>query len=304
MRQRWMLLGFACLGCAATTPPLTPMLAPPAPPVHVMALPAVTADTPRPLGDDEGQVITHANGRAVMRPTAEDFVNAEVVFPYRRSMIYQIETCLHEPTDLILPPGERLLKYVSGDKRWVKDVSEGLDPVHVLIMPTRAGLRTRITLITNKARYYLLVRSGTTPGLVAVTWQHPEPRQEALTGLYGIGYGLSSTEPLWAPQYVWDYRGQTFLLFDPRVPATMPPSVTVKSGEQVGYVNYGPVFGGRVYVIDRLLSTGERLELHVATQPDHTIQIARIPETRLIECPGAAECRVVQPWTRMRDGLR
>lgn len=304
MRVGWLGASLLLMGCATTSHKVLITLPPPPPPVQVMALPVVVDAPPRPWGEDTGQVIAQANGRALMRPRAEDFINAEWVVPYRRSLIYQIDTCLHEPTDLILPAGERLLKYVSGDQRWVKDISTGIDPVHVLIMPTRAGLRTRVTLITDKARYYLLVRSGTTYGLAAVTWRHPEPTREPLAGVYGIGYGMSSTDAPWAPQYVWDYGGQTFMLFDPRVPLTTPPTVTVLSGESSSYVNYGPVLGGRVYVIDRLLGAGERFALHVSTQPDQAIEVARVPETQMVLCPGAEACGVVQSWTRRRDDAR
>jgi type IV secretory pathway VirB9-like protein len=267
----------------------------------VIALSLPEEPAPLPVPDHDGleglPVIERANQRALIRPTAADFRRAEVIFPYRRGALYRIDTAVQQPTDVVLSPGERLLKYVSGEKRWLKDISEGIDPVHILLMPTRPKLRTRITLVTTKATYYLAIYSHHSTGLAAVSWRHPAPPVPQAAGHYGIGYGVSAVEGLsWAPRYAWDYAGRTYLLMDARVAQTAVPSVSVVRGETASLVNVRVQQQGRLYVIDRLLDAGERLELQV-TGRDAPVQVARTPEARQIQCPGEEACRVVMRWT-------
>ena len=84
-----------------------------------------------------------------------------VVFPYSRHEANTILTRPMSVTDIQLAPGEKLESLAIGDSaQWVT----ALAPGNILIKPTRSGLSTPATIVTNKRVYQLTLRSGPRAG--------------------------------------------------------------------------------------------------------------------------------------------
>jgi type IV secretory pathway VirB9-like protein len=302
--RRWLVGLLFILGCAhkpAIPPPLQiPDAGVSAP--QSMALPS----SPEPIalpsqnsGDPLG-VIHRANRAALLQPTAEAFTRAIAVFPHREGTLYRIDTAVQQPTDLMLQPGERYLSFAMGEKRWKYEVSEGIDPVHLVLMPTRPGLSTRGILRTSLATYLLELRSNATTGLAAVSWKH-RTRQVSVAesiAYYGVGYGVNGGDHLaWRPMYVWDDGKHSYLLFDQAMRHTMTPIVSVLHGEVSQVVNYR--VKDRLFKVDRVLDAGEWFELRVDAGKDTAITVTKTPEYRFVTCPESEECRITQRWSKL-----
>ncbi len=96
-----------------------------------------------------------------------------VVFNYSRFRTYTILTRPMSVTDIQLAPGEKLESLAIGDSvQWVT----ALAPGNILIKPTRSGLFTSATIITNERVYEVTLRSGPLTGrwYQQVSWQYPQ----------------------------------------------------------------------------------------------------------------------------------
>ena len=96
-----------------------------------------------------------------------------VVFNYSRYRTYTILTRPMTVTDIQLAPGEKLVTLAIGDSvQWIT----ALAPGNILIKPTRSGLFTSATIITNERIYELTLRSGPLTGqwYQQVSWQYPQ----------------------------------------------------------------------------------------------------------------------------------
>lgn len=96
-----------------------------------------------------------------------------VVFNYSRYRTYTVMTRPMSVTDIQLAPGEKLESFAVGDTvQWIT----ALAPGNILIKPTRPGLFTSATIITNERVYQLTLRSGPLTGAwyQQVSWQYPQ----------------------------------------------------------------------------------------------------------------------------------
>jgi type IV secretory pathway VirB9-like protein len=304
MRRHALMLGLLAVTGCVRVPPLTTL---PLPPVEVRQESAVPAQAPLPVAletvpaQNPVPVIEEANRAARMVPTRAAFRRGVMVYPYVDGAIYRIDAAVQQPVDIILQPGERLLGYSSGEKRWKRSLPEDMDPMHVVLMPEKANLRTRITLFTSLGIYYLDMHSHERAGLVAVRWRHqPPPEPRAITeATYGIGYGIrGEAQPSWRPVYAWDDGEQSYILFPTVMTSTAAPIVAVRQGETISLVNYTTLPGGRVYRIQRLLDGGEAFELRVNAEEEAVITVARTTAARQVRCPEDEACGVITPWMR------
>ena len=93
-----------------------------------------------------------------------------VAFHYHQHQAYTILTRPMSVTDIQLVPGEKLESLAIGDSsQWETTVVRG----NILIKPTRSGLSTPATIVTNKRVYQLTFRSGPPAGrwYQQVSWQ-------------------------------------------------------------------------------------------------------------------------------------
>src|SRR3546814_7965671 len=82
------------------------------------------------------------------------------VWPYSDGALYQVYASPGRVTDIALQPGEALVSVSAGDTvRWIIGDAESGSGVgkrlHVLVKPSRAGLRTNLVINTDRRSYHL-----------------------------------------------------------------------------------------------------------------------------------------------------
>jgi type IV secretory pathway VirB9-like protein len=300
----WLVISTLILiGCAGKHPPAVPLALPVQEGLSVTALPVPDDSTPLilPMIEPSGnhlQVIDRANTAAMIFPTADDFVRSMAVLPWRAGALYVVDMAEAQGTDFVFSPGEQVQIFTPGDARFEHKISEGIDPVHLIVRPTRAQMKTRFTIVTTEATYYVLARSHATRGLAAVSWKHPVKRapMENTVGSYGIGYGLPSDAPDvgWKPLYIWDTGKQTMILFHPRMRSTQAPIVSVRPPEGPNLVVNYRLKATHLYSVDRLLDVGESFDLQVNADDDRVVRVQKTSEYQTVTCPGHEVCSLIQ----------
>lgn len=130
---------------------LMPLVALIAPACLVFAAPAAYADGAIPTFSQDSQHI--------------------VRFTYSPDDVYHIKTEPHMITDLRLAPGEKMEMLALGNTaQWIRASAPG----NVFLKPTRPGLTTSGTLVTNFHTYQLLITSSKTGGdwYQQVSWNY------------------------------------------------------------------------------------------------------------------------------------
>lgn len=218
------------------------------------------------------------------RPAAEGVVRPLTTYTYADKALFSVATAPMRVTDLVLQPGEKLVsRPTAGDPaRWVvsviDSVSRGEPQSHVFVKPLRAGLRTNLTITTDRRSYFLELSSSSDGTYIAgVEWKYPrdeaERRRRALgeaererqnatevSDLASLSFEyrvevLAGT-PDWKPTLVFDDGEKTFIRFPRRIVATRAPVLFVlRSGKAAQFVNYR--IKGDLYVVDRLLDAAE-----------------------------------------------
>jgi P-type conjugative transfer protein TrbG len=247
-------------------------------------------------------------GRGRKSPAAEPLEPTEAQSPrarvrplttytYEDKALFAVATAPLRVTDITLEAGETLVSQpTAGDAaRWVISVMPGGDRSHVFVKPLRPGLRTNLTLTTNRRSYFLELScrdDGTY--MAGVVWQYPGDerarRREALaraererqsttavSDLQALRFDYRiEGSPSWTPTMVFDDGAKTFIRFPRPVSSDQAPALfLLRSGSarDATYVNYR--IKGDLYVVDRLI---EAAELRLANDDDDP-DVVRITRT-------------------------
>lgn len=223
--------------------------------------------------------VAAANRAALREPSADGYVQAVQVYPYREGVLYRLYAAPERVTDIGLQPGETLTSVAAGDTvRWtVGDTSSGSGATrrtHILVKPFSAGLQTNLVITTDRRAYHLQLESTPKAAMVAISWTYPEDEliawrreQEAAAAAQpvasGLGierlnfsYAVAGDRPAWRPLRAFDDGRQTFIEF----PASLavgeaPPLFVIGEEGEAALVNYR--VAGRYYVVDRLFDAAE-----------------------------------------------
>lgn len=235
-----------------------------------------------------------ASARAAPRPLT--------TYTYGDKALFAVTTAPMRVTDLVLEPGEKLVSRptVGDAARWVISVVDserrGTPQSHVFVKPLRAGLRTNLTLTTDRRSYFLELTSSHDGSYTAgVEWEYPvdaaERRREALaaaarerqstTAVSDLGrlrfdYRIEATAgaPAWKPTQVFDDGEKTFIRFPRPVAPPRAPVLFVLRGagsKSAQFVNYR--VKGDLYVIERLVDAAE---LRVGPDESGPAEVVRI----------------------------
>jgi type IV secretion system protein VirB9 len=218
-------------------------------------------------------------------------------YTYEERALFAVTTAPLRVTDITLEAGETLVSQpTAGDgARWVITVVQGGDRSHVFVKPLRPGLRTNLTLTTNRRSYFLELScrdDGTY--MAGVAWQYPADdearRREALaqaererqstTAIADLqalrfDYRIAGS-PSWRPTMVFDDGTKTFIRFPRPVSTKQAPALFLLrtgSARDAAYVNYR--IKGDLYVVDRLV---EAAELRLGSEDDQ--EVVRITRQR------------------------
>lgn len=234
--------------------------------------------TPEGARRDERAVSPSPEATAAIRPLT--------TYTYGDKALFSVATAPMRVTDLVLEPGEKLVsRPTAGDAaRWVitvlDSVTRGEPQSHVFVKPLRSGLRTNLTLTTNRRSYFLELSSSDDGKYMAgVQWQYPldqaeRRRQElaraererqsttAVSNLEALRFDyriqVTAGDPGWKPTMVFDDGEKTFIRFPgPVTPARAPLLFVLRSGsvKNAKFVNYR--VKNDLYVLDRLIESAE-----------------------------------------------
>ncbi|WPG36228.1 P-type conjugative transfer protein TrbG [Variovorax sp. EBFNA2] len=283
----------------------------PAPPVEVVevpkplplpgqmkALPSAQEAQPVPEPADEKVRVSRANEEARVAPTREGYVNAIQVWPYADGALYQVYTSPGRVTVIALQEGEELVAVSAGDTvRWiVGDTVSGSGAnqrIHVLVKPTRAGLKTNLVITTNRRTYLLELSSTPQAWMASVSWDYPKDRMLALqkqaraaqaaapvdSGLsveqIRFRYAISGDAPSWKPLRAFDDGQKVYIQFPGGIAqGELPPLFVIGPQGDGQLVNYR--FRSPYYVVDRLFGAAE---LRLGGFKDGKAEVVRIERT-------------------------
>lgn len=253
--------------------------APASPPA---ASPAPRAAPPR-AELPPGAVIARANDMASQAPDESGFVNAVMTYAYVPGGFYKIFAAPWYVTQIALEPGEELLGPVAGGDptRWRLDVGTGavgdVPQKHIFIKPLRAGLKTNLTLTTNRRVYLLDLESLEDTFMVSVRWTYPQdaasapapyesaaapppaaaPRAPTELDRLHFDYEIEvvSGKPSWTPRAVYDDGVHTYVRFDRQLLTGEAPALYVRERGELQIVNYR--VKDTLYIVDRIFDVAE-----------------------------------------------
>ena len=248
-------------------------------PGQMKALPSAQEAKPAPEPIDEKVRVSRANDEARVAPTREGYVNAIQVWPYSDGALYQVYTSPGRVTVIALQESEELVAVSAGDTvRWiVGDTVSGSgvsQRVHVLVKPTRVGLKTNLVITTNRRTYLLELSSTPQAWMASVSWDYPKDRMLALqkqareaqvaaavdTGLtveqIRFRYAISGDAPSWKPLRAFDDGQRVYIQFPGGIAqGELPPLFVIGPQGDGQLVNYR--FRSPYYVVDRLFGAAE-----------------------------------------------
>jgi type IV secretion system protein TrbG len=248
-------------------------------PGQMKALPSAQESKPALEPADEKVRVSRANEEARIAPTREGYVNAIQVWPYTDGALYQVYTSPGRVTVIALQEGEELVAVSAGDTvRWiVGDTVSGSGAnqrVHVLVKPTRVGLKTNLVVTTNRRIYLLELSSTPQAWMASVSWDYPKDRMRALqnqareaqaaapvdSGLsveqIRFRYAISGDAPSWKPLRAFDDGQKVYIQFPGGIAqGELPPLFVIGPQGDGQLVNYR--FRSPYYVADRLFGAAE-----------------------------------------------
>lgn len=275
------------------------------PPIEIMKIPEVFPLPgqlkPRPALVEEKVVepaegkdsVTKANTSARVEPFLAGFINAMQVWPYSPAALYQIYASPGRVTDIVLEAGEQLTDVsVSDPVRWiVGDTQSGSGSdarIHLIVKPTRPGLKANLVVTTDRRAYYAELRSEPETWMASVSWDYPQDRLRALqasnaerqaaapvtTGVHleqlKFRYEITGDKPVWRPLRAFDDGRKVYIQFPEGISqGDMPPLFVIGAEGDAELVNYR--VRSPYYIVDRLFNAAE-LRLGKKTQ---TVRITR-----------------------------
>jgi type IV secretion system protein VirB9 len=242
------------------------------------------------------QAIDKANASAAIEPDQQNFINAIQIYPFTVGALYQVYTAPEQITDIALQPGEELMSVSAGDTlRWVlgdtvSGSGQGLQ-THILVKPTKSGLKTNLIIATSKRTYHLELTSYRETYMAAVSWRYPheqllaektqasrkrKARQSFIDKGLSIDrlnfrYEIDGDSPPWRPLRAFDDGRKVYIQFPARLDqGEAPPLFIVGRDGESQLVNYR--VKDSYYVVDRLFGEAE---LRLGEKDQQVVRILR-----------------------------
>jgi len=315
-RVVWCVIPLICLGCAASTPPISEV--PPVPSSEQgWSTPSIVPDDP-PLVD---RFPVESD-----RPASA----AEKVYAYQEGKVYVLTVGVNHPLDIQLAPGETIDNQLAGtsvllpkdDETPPWDIREAKSGTpmrpHLFINATKPDLRMGWVVTTSERTYHFEVISVLTSKTRVVRWTYPSPTRLSLPAeapallpdpsrpaTYYGGYTIcpaddcdpSTPRPLWTPRQVLNqYVGsqiKTYIVFPPQLSSMAAPMIRLLGVDGPELMNAKLL--GSVMVVNHLSEHG--FELRLGAGPHAETVIIRRQAPVEIRCPGSPACPT---WPVMR----
>jgi P-type conjugative transfer protein TrbG len=235
-----------------------------------------------------------ANSAARVQPSRYGYLNATQVWPYAAGALYQVYAAPGKVTDIALQEGEQLVSVSAGDTvRWIiGDTSSGKGDatrVHILVKPTRPGLRTNLVVNTDRRTYLVELTATELTWMASASWDYPQDRLLALkakaaraqaaapvaSGLaierLRFGYAITGDKPPWRPVRAFDDGEKVYIEFPAGIAQSeLPPLFVVGPEGESDLVNYR--VQAPYYVVDRLFAAAE---LRLGAKRQQVVRIVR-----------------------------
>lgn len=237
-----------------------------------------------PTGAGSGRSGARFDAVSASKPAAA--VRPLTTYAYGDNALFAVVTAPLRVTDITLERGEKLVsRPAAGDPaRWVVSVLDsfvqGEPQQHVFIKPLRHGLRTNLTLTTQRRSYFLeLASQDGGPYMAGVQWMYPadasarrrqelsrlERERQSMTRIADLSrlrfdyrIEVRAGAPRWKPTMVFGDGTRTFIRFPSAVAGASAPLLFVlrnTSAKDAKYINYR--IKGDLYVIDCAFDTAE-----------------------------------------------
>ncbi len=244
-------------------------------------------------GDARIQV-AQANRAARVQPSRYGYINATQVWPYAAGALYEVYASPGKVTDVALQEGEQLVSVSAGDTvRWIiGDTSSGSGDtarVHILVKPTRPGLKTNLVINTDRRTYLVELTASEVTWMASASWDYPQDRLLALQNQNlkaeaaapvadGVAvehlqfrYAISGDKPPWRPVRAFDDGEKVYIQFPAGIAqGELPPLFVVGPNGEKQLVNYRA--RAPYYVVDRLFGAAE---LRLGGKHQQVVRIAR-----------------------------
>ena len=252
-----------------------------------------------PVRENPHHAIQSANREARRSPNKPGYFNSIMQYDYEPGALFQVYTAPLRLTDIQLRPGERIMgKPAAGDTvRWILGVNESVasDQIqqHVLVKPTKAGLKTTLYINTNQRTYLLELSSHPQTFMAAVNWRYPQEelrtsyseaaaKQERESTTLANNVDISrlsfnynirkhSGSPDWTPTQVFDDGNKVYIRFPKSRKQSEAPALFIVTTEgEKALVNYR--VKGDMYIVDRLF---KQAELRVGQKKQVVVRISK-----------------------------
>jgi type IV secretion system protein TrbG len=236
--------------------------------------------------------VQEANRAAVKEPNEDSYVGAVQVYPWTEGALYRLYSAPEQVSDIALQPGEGLVSVAAGDTvRWViGDTSSGTGAsrrTHILVKPSRSGLRTNLVIATDRRVYHVQIASTARTAMASISWTYPA---DALLALHGaaagppepvaagvtvdalnFNYRIEGDNPPWRPVRAFDDGRQLFIEFPSALGQGEAPPLFIRGDDgRAELVNYR--VRGHYYVVDRLFAAAE---LRLGERHQRVVRIVR-----------------------------
>ncbi|MFC4670734.1 TrbG/VirB9 family P-type conjugative transfer protein [Seohaeicola nanhaiensis] len=189
---------------------------------------------------------------------------------YQESQVYRLSVSLTHVTTIEFGEGESIRSIIAGD-------TEGFEIDGVpggrafAIKPVARGVRTNVTVYTNRRSYYFSVGEASSPTFYVVQFRYPQdtrrPTNAIALAAPNTNYGASARTEF-TPTRIWDDGTFTYFAFPRNAPV---PAIFRYTGGRERTVNTGAVEDGVIRVSgvgsQWVLRLGEEVVCIKATPP-------------------------------------
>jgi type IV secretion system protein VirB9 len=146
--------------------------------------------------------------------------------------VYVVKTSLTRATTIEFEDGERIVSIVAGDTASFSFQSIPGDRVFA-IKPTSRGVKTNVTVYTDRRSYYFTLKEGPSPFYV-VRFSYPKNKRQSASSTpvrsaQNANYGVNEQNEV-TPLSVWDDGAFTYFRFKPNAP--VPAIFKVTNGRE------------------------------------------------------------------------
>lgn len=226
-----------------------------------------------------------------------DFNESVLIYDYVYGRIYDIITCPKTITEIVLRPGEQIMgsPVIKGQQTdWsftlANSMENGQNIQHLFVTPSRIGLNTFMTVLTNQRTYHFRIASFETNYLSVVSFRYPanfanlqDPAfmnsaesvlqnasftLDVTTAYYDYKIRVVKGKPSWTPISCFSDARKTYIQFPKTITTSNEmPVIFIKNGNTEAFVNYRQCnTDGTLYQLDLVITGKQKIILRAGNK--------------------------------------